>query len=539
MCNKCESTAVEVTPLTPATPLLAHWVANREVAITYRTTRMREFMQNSFKANNSKYWTNARAHRTGEIKEQQKQGHLYAKLIATANKYATHDAGNSDDTHPIISYLVTLNHTSSRLMSKFEPMYYQARNNYHNGTWEELEVMNKLHPYVNNQGGDYVEYQNAQKAFHLLNNLHRIHISTEDINQIAYYPTLKHMREGREVRTRLGRYLTKYQQVFGLSDSDIKSMAEKHTTNMRSRGGWAVEFIAHNDKDGWLEVYHSDDVSSCMQGEDAVRIYAHEKSVLRLAYVKTSDGRIIARCIVRDDDSKGWLRVYPDPNGYAEGRFLLDYLKTNGYANQTNLDGVLLRHVETDSGIVCPYLDCGNNGDQSVGVVTRDGKTYLMAGGRDYSATNTDGYLETNRCSCDRCGDSADEDDLTHIDHDGYSVCEYCRDNNYTYAYGSRYEDWFPEDECVMVGSSWYWVDTIGNHDIYQCEHSEEYYHIDDMVSTYDGMYHIDYATSVDRHTDWEYVYEKNVHTLSDGTTCHEDDADKYEAEIAESLVEA
>jgi hypothetical protein len=41
----------------------------------------------------------------------------------------------------------------------------------------------------------------------------------------------------------------------------------------------------------------------------------------------------------------------------------------------------------------------------------------------------------------------------------------------------------------------------------------------------------MDYVVSVDRHTDWEYVYENYVHTLSDGTTCHVNDEDMYQVE--------
>ena len=42
----------------------------------------------------------------------------------------------------------------------------------------------------------------------------------------------------------------------------------------------------------------------------------------------------------------------------------------------------------------------------------------------------------------------------------------------------------------------------------------------------------MDYVVSVDRHDEWEYVYMDNVHTLSDGSTCHQDDADHYQMEI-------
>lgn len=525
MCNKCSNTEVTV----PATALLVHWAAWKNNSDTsYAIYRVRSHIKESYRAVYPMKTWNARYKKTAV-----ELGREYGKLKAIANKHASRDVTTLQDAEPILNYLSMISNNSHMIAVKVEPFYASINDS----EWEKLDVINKLHPAINNQGGDRDAYHIAQKAFYEFNHIHRIHISTEDMNQIAYYPTLKHMRDRREVRTRLGRYLFKYQQAFGLTDSDIKNMAEKHTADMRSRGGWGVEFIEHNDPQGWVDVYASNDVSSCMQNENAVRIYAHEKSVLRLAYVKFGDN-IVARCIVRDDDAKGYLRVYPDPNGCAEGRFLLDYLTTNGYGKRTNLDDVLLRYIEQNNGIVCPYIDSGENGDQSVSEVTRDGETYLEVGGGDLQATNTNGYVEDNNSSCDDCGDCHHEDNLTYIESSERDVCDCCRDNNYTYAYGRREEGYYPEHECVEVGGSYYYMETISYHDIYQCEGDGEYYHEDDMESTYDGKYCNNYVTRVDHYTDYEYVYEKNVHTLSDGTTCHENEADEYEAEITEASME-
>ena len=532
MCNKCESTVRE-----PATPLLARWteLSNN----TARNYLIRDHLNQQHRTENIQHWSHARRSWTTEYHpEQQKRGHEIAKQKSIVNKIASQDATTSEDMEATYTYLKYMTYINEQIARKIEPTLFTTLTKLRE-EWEGLDIMNKLHPYVNDHSNSsHDAYANAQMGFVRMNMLHQIHLSTEDINQIAYYPTLAHMRAGREVRTRLGRYLTKYQQAFKLTDTDIKSITEKHQANMRSRGGWSVEFIEHNDEGGWMTVYDSNDVGSCMKGMDAVRVYAHDKSVLRLAYVKAGE-KIIARCIVREDDAKGWLRVYPDPNGYAEGRYLLDYLKANGYDQQTSLDGALLRYITEGGSIVCPYIDYGSGGDQCVGVVERNGVKYLEVGRNDYSATNTNGYVEDNSQDCDECGDSTDSDDLTYIEHSGNNVCPCCRDNNYTYAYGSRYEDFFPEDECVRVNDNWYWRDTIHNHDIGYCEHSGEYYPNDEIVNTYDGDYHQDYVVSVDRHTDYEYVYENNVHTLSDGTTCHEDDADHYQAEIDDAEISA
>jgi len=551
MCNKCNSTEVEVSaPLVtvPATPLLATWAGwKNESDKLFVSNRVREFMGSQYKQENYDHWHNGRKYRNGDHKAYQTAGHSTAKYIATAKPLATRDVTTIQDATKLAHYIHHMDNISRKVAKSIEPAIFTAMENFTNGTWEAIDVMRSLHPHTpyhastDSTPEQRERYEASWSAFHTFNALHRVHVSTEDINQIAYYPTLKHMRDGREVRTRLGRYLTKYQHALALSDLEVKSIAEKHASNMQSRGGWTVSFKEHDDVQGWLDVYGSEYVSSCMQNESAIRVYAHEKSVLRLAYVQAGD-RITARCIVRDDDDKGWLRVYPDPNGSAEGRYLLDNLKANGYENRINLDGVLLQYITTSNGsIVCPYLDSGDNGSQTVGTTNVNGKTYLRAGDGEMNATNTNGYCEDNSCSCDCCGDSYSEDELNYIEHDGNNVCEYCRDQNYTYAYGRRHEDYFPEDECVRVGDDWYWTETLDHHDIYRCEHDGEYYHMDDMTQTVDGLYHNDYVVCVG-HPDVDgndYVHQDKVHILSDDTTCHIDQADEYQAEIDAEMEEA
>lgn len=546
MCNKCE-----VTSLEPATHLLKIW-ANIKSAYeapreAYRRAEfMRNEMRNNHRRENVEYWHHgSRSWVTSDRPNNQKRGHEIAMAHAINNKTATRDATTIEDMAQTHAYLKSLEYLNRRISMNIEPTYDQTAVKLRDGTWEALDIMEKLHPYLtkdNRNNDDYDAYHLSRMYFVQMNYLHKVHVSTEDINQIAYYPTLKHMRDGREVRTRLGRYLTKYQTALALTDADIKSIAEKHMANMRSRGGWEVDFIEHDDEAGWLRVYDSENVGSCMRGMDAIRVYAHEKSVLRLAHVKAGD-RIVARCIVRDgnDDERGWLRVYPDANGSAEGRFLLDYLKTNGYEKQTNLDGVLLRYITEGSSIVCPYIDSGNNGDQSVGVVHRNGVTYLKAGGNDYTATETNGYVEDNTYECDDCGDRCDESDITYIESADHHVCECCRDNDYTYAFGRRHEEYFPNDEVVEVGGTYYWTQTIMYHDeVGYCQYNDEYYLSDDLVSTADGDVHVDDAVELD-HEDsngYSYAIPNKVHTLSDGTTCHEDEADHYQAEIDDALLE-
>lgn len=468
-------------------------------------------------------------------KEMQDNGKLTAKLKSIADKYASVQFTTVDDAfEAVINYVSRIDQIIYyRDAYKIEPALEQVRNQRHgydgHKPWELIDVRSL---------GDEVNVVTSYKATHL-DILHNLHISSEIPTQVAYYPSLRHWRENRAVRTTIGKYLTKYKDIISLSESEIKTMAERHLVKINARAGWTVKFMEHNDPEGWMRVYRSDDVRSCMRGMDAVRVYAHDKSVLRLAYLENGIGEIIGRCIVREDDEKGWLRVYPDPHGSTEGRFLLDSLKAMGYTENINLNGVLLEAIEEGSAYVCPYIDCGNGGDQYADLVHIDGKDYLELGSGDWEATRTDGYVG-ERCSCDECGDSCDEDELIWIDNEEIRVCPSCLDENFVYAYGRRYEEYFRSDECVEVNGSWYLMETASNHNIYQCDYDGEWYHGDELYHFDEGSVHVNDAVRVDHEHDGDnYIHPDYVHTLSDGTTCHDDDADEYQAEIDEAEAEA
>ncbi len=125
---------------------------------------------------------------------------------------------------------------------------------------------------------------------------HYVHQSTQDPNQIAYYPTIRHLIEGREVRTRPGRYL---QQHFAdvLSEKDIRNEANAQAFYAAPV---QLNFVDNDDPDGWEWVYeHGHGFTSCMVynrdsrylsgglcGENhPVRIYARPGNGLRLAWL--------------------------------------------------------------------------------------------------------------------------------------------------------------------------------------------------------------------------------------------------------------
>jgi len=422
-----------------------------------------------------------------------------------------------------------------KVRDKLEPRLKQIDKEFNGGEWTYM-AWNSIG--INNEQSQNISY---------LFWLHRVHISLMNPLQIAHYPTLKHLRDGREVVTKLGKYLTTFKDFIGITDAEIKDAVEKYNAIVASRTGWEVRFIESTDADGFVRIYRDCLAGSCMKGVDAVRVYAHEKSVIRLAYIQSLAGEILARCIVRED-LKQYVRIYPDANGSTEGKYLQQYLKANGYTHG-NLDGCLLQmieHEDEDDIFVAPYIDAGVDGNGSSGsaqsgeLVDIDNRTYIEINTHgELSLTMTNGYTDDveneDESECDDCGDMEHNDDMTYTFHDHY-VCRHCCDHNYIYAWvGANNQEYVHEDQVIHVGDEAYHQETdLSAHDIYYCEESSEYWHIDDLVMTLRGFINHDFATSID-HADAdgnEYAHTDDVHELSDGTTCHTDDAERIQAEI-------
>lgn len=425
-----------------------------------------------------------------------------------------------------LSYINTLRTQLSREVAhRIEPRLAYIEDQYKTGQWVKLAYIS------------YVESSSRNDRFELINTLHNVHESTADPLLVAYYPSIDHMRKGREVRTKLGKYLKTYQTELGLGDADIKTIVEKHNAMIEARAGWTVKFIGSNDPKGWHNVYANCTIRSCMsdhkgEAETSISLYAHDQSVLRLAFIQSGD-EIIARAIVRDD-LKQYVRIYPDPQSKAEGTFLKSYLKNLGYEHGS-LEGVLIRTFHhDDGGYCCPYIDRGTMRDYPEGeIVKDDGRLYIrIVENGDIKVTLTNGRTEEHEeYECECCGDYFDEDDM-----DG-DVCTGCRDE-YTLALTrNRNHTWINDRDVIWVGDEAYDPEWLCDNDIYYDEYNDHYYHLDDLVNTSRGLVHHNDCTLLD-HEDAEgnsHAVDVDTHELSNGKICHKDDAESLEAELSES----
>lgn len=329
---------------------------------------------------------------------------------------------------------------------------------------------------------------------------HYAHVSVEDPQKVAYYPTLRDLMRGREVRTTMGRMLTRLVGPDSanplLTELQIKTLAERYVARQVPLG--EVLFIENTDPDGWEEIYNNGP-HSCMQGESCVRVYARPGNGLRLAYAVNEDGDPIARAIVREDtDPPQFVRVYPNPDTDELTAVHTQFkarLQALGYVHG-NLNGIKLAYEECDEGIVAPYIDTGVDGTQSASIgYDSQGAYLLIERSGDLELDTTAGYVSLG-VECEECGDRYDPDDGTYSEYHHMSICPYCVDHSFALAYVSRYEqDYVRADEVIYCESDGehYAEREANNLDIYQCEASGYWYHIDDLIVCDAGRYEGDF----------------------------------------------
>jgi len=468
-----------------------------------------------------------------EIKKNRVVGRNIGEFIAKLK-------GQKDNIDAEVSYINWIKYNcNSYLIQKLEPQLINIMGKWQ-GEWLHIPYADYLGE-IDNNSFLLSKHQNIQV-------LHNIHESIEDPVLIAYYPTLEHLRLNRIVKTKLGKYLTKYQNELGLNEAQIKLMVEKHNARLEARSGWSVKFIESNDPNGWSRIYADCEFKSCMNTETKakpyVKCYAHDKSVLRLAYLQSGD-IIKARCIVREDDPDNlqWIRTYPPADQSAEGTYLKSYLESNGY-KRGDLMGVLLKTWWHEAGCwASPYVDWGN-GDEPFGDhKTIDGEHYIKVNeDGELSLNHTDGttWLEDedddddeDYISCQCCGESYHSDELNSDDE-----CDDC-ENNFTYAYSqSGNREYVRNSDVVTVDNEDYDVNYISDYDIYCCEQDGEFYHVDDLVLTSMGYIYHGYAVALD-HEDNDgndYAHEDDTMDLPDGTKCHKDNFELLNETIQKGL---
>ena len=371
---------------------------------------------------------------------------------------------------------------------------------------------------------------------HLCNFPHYLSVSNVDRDMVYWHPTLSHLINDRQIRTTLGKVL---KAKTNLKDHVIRDIVEKHKDAMNRRHP-VFELCWANEEDEWVSVYENkaeDDrenafgnevdcdtplEDTCAEGSNSdscmghaessyengfhpVRIYGRTAD-LALAYIFDRKG-VLARSIC-DLNRKAHVRVY-QRYGTEGGSILRGLLANAGYFESRHLEARVRVEEYREYQLHMPYLDWDTRYDWESG----ERYARLHKHGQ-YRADNTTGIadeVDNNRTDCDCCGERFDSDDLTWVGDE--AICESCLENNYTYAYTGRHQNYVSNDA-----------------DVHYCEDNGESYtdrgiEYHDMVWDADGDLRdpscVTWIDSLDRHYDNENCFED-----VDGDYRHESEID-------------
>lgn len=324
---------------------------------------------------------------------------------------------------------------------------------------------------------------------------HFVHVSVDDPTMVAYTPSAEYGKRDRQVRTKVGKYITQF-YCEHLSSEEIRAIANMCKPN-------EVKFAATREE---ITRVYVEGPGSCMSGDSWGSRHPCEvyEGDFRLGFIEDSSGGILARGLVHDP-SKTWVRVYGD-----EGQTLADAFRSMGFERANAWpNGAKLKRIERGDGVLMPYIDGG------VQSVTDCGSHFEISSDGEYSCTGTNGYLDLDDhlTECDNCGGRYDaEEEGAYSEHHDMRICPNCEDRHFVYAYtGRRHQDYVREDEVIEVAGEYYVNDTtvLADHDIHECAYSCEFFHLDELVTTADGdLVHSDYVVCVgaDEHDEQKYA---------------------------------
>lgn len=322
------------------------------------------------------------------------------------------------------------------------------------GHWEQLH-------WVSDSRHKFITYGDPVLANHFP------HVSKTDPSKIAFIENDEKGRADRITVMKPGRFLTKFYSDV-LTPEEIGDLANRYIA--RSQPG-TLHFAKTADE---IEHVYTNGPNSCMahdaceysSSEHPVRVYA--AGDLQVAYIVRGD--ITARALVWPE-KKIYGRIYGDADR------LRPALEQEGY-REGYLTGARLLRIEEDGGFICPYLD----GDCTVS----DNGDYLVIGG-DLDADSTNGLIEDNGRTCDCCGDRIRDDNVYWVTVDRWgseeSWCESCVESHAVWC--EREEMTIRDPDARSLADGTYapdWCD-----DYYECEATDKWYHVDDMVELDDG----------------------------------------------------
>ena len=391
---------------------------------------------------------------------------------------------------------------------------------YDGRTWfSQQRVRHQLHPAVYDMMTEHM--YRAQDWQQLL--LEWPHKALTDPNRLAYTRDERSAMHGGDSDikaqvTTIGKYLTRH---FPDAPSNlIRDIAAKYTYGGSTTITKDMSVMVNAVINGPRSCMSSAFTIECDDRVDRHPYAVYDPSLgWGMAVRIDTDGMVLGRCLVHDsDEGKGFVRSYKRERDYSSSsgtdESIEAYLQSLGFAKWRGWPAgahVMRYPLRRDGGFLMPYID-GNCQH-----VIEDGDDVFRISGYDgYEATNTSGMLNSHDHTCDDCGAGFHDGDGGWTGpHEDNHVCQSCLENEYTYAYSRRGNEYYIRSEnTIEVRGEYYDVNHLGDNNIVEL-HDGEYEHSDHAVyvESEDAYYYED-------DEDICYAEDTNQHELKDNCWC-------------------
>jgi hypothetical protein len=208
-------------------------------------------------------------------------------------------------------------------------------------------------------------------------------------------------------------------------------------------------------------------------------------------------------------------------------------LQEQGYEKKGSWqEGEKFSYYETRDGeVLMAYLDGSN---KTVTGATANGENYLcMDSGGDYNCNQTSGVVQRDDddayFECENCGDRTDNDDGYWVNRsEDTHVCESCRENNYTYVYGRRGNQYYVHnDGAVYCNDEYYDEDYLDDNEIVVLRNGE-HEDANNAVHINDDWYHVDDDRIVRAEDTDEYALLDDCWVCAESGNVYTDDCEDY-----------
>ena len=251
-----------------------------------------------------------------------------------------------------------------------------------------------------------------------------------------------------------------------------------------------------------------------------------------------TDGMVLGRCLVHEsDEGKGFVRSYKRERDYAShsgaDESIEAYLKGLGYAKWRGWPDharIMRYPLRRDGGFLMPYIDGGNQHVDD----DADHDAFRISDYSGWEACNTNGMLNGHDHTCEDCGAGFHEDGggWTGIHEDNH-VCQSCLDNEYTYAYSRRGNEYhIRRENTIEVNGSWYDVNYLGDNNIVEL-HDGEYEDLDNAVyvESEDAYYNCDDEDICYTEDSNQYELKDNCWRCNESGNWYTEDTDNVEVD--------